>query len=240
MTALNAAVETGRATFEQAARSFLRERGDAARASLPEAGGWRWLWVSTLEHLTLVVVSLALSCLIGIPCGILAFRRPRLGGMLVVISALLQTIPTLALLCFLIPLLGIGSLPTIAALFLYGLLPIVQSTCSGLLSLDPRLTETAVILGLTPTERLLRVELPLASVNILAGVKTTAVINVATAAIAALIGAGGYGRFITAGLAMNDTATILRGAIPTAAMAVAVHLFFNLLGRFVVPRGLRR
>ena len=121
----------------------------------------------------------------------------RTGQLLIALTSLLQTIPSLALLCFLIPILGIGARPTIFALFLYGLLPVSQSTTTGLLSLDSRLIETARILGLTKWQRLRLIELPLASRYILAGIKTTAVINVATATIAALIGAGGYGRYIT-------------------------------------------
>jgi osmoprotectant transport system permease protein len=130
-------------------------------------------------------------------------------------------------------------MPTVFALFIYGLLPIVQSTTSGLLALDPKLIETAQILGLSPLQRLRLIELPLASISILGGIKTTAVINVATATIAALIGAGGYGDYITSGLAMNDIPTILQGAIPTALMAVGFHALFEILNRLVVPRGLR-
>lgn len=238
MTELNARVESKKASVLETARSFLLEERlieSAEQHSQIDRG----LWVNTWQHLGLVLVSLLLSCLVGVPLGIVAFRDRRLGHLVIGAAGLLQTIPSLALLCFLIPLLGIGALPTVCALFIYGLLPIVQSTTSGLLSLDPQLIETARILGLTRGQRLRLIELPLASINIMAGIKTTAVINVATATIAALIGAGGYGQYITSGLAMNDNATILKGAIPTALMALAFHGTFELLNRMMVPEGLR-
>lgn len=197
------------------------------------------MWIATYEHLVLVLVSLFVSCLAGLPLGILAYYHRRFGHLLIASTGILQTIPALALLCFLIPILGIGAVPTIFVLFLYGLLPIVQSTTAGLLSLDPQLVETAKILGLTRWQRLRLIELPLASISILSGIKTTAVLNVATATIAALIGAGGYGRYITSGLALNDNATILRGAIPTALMALAFHALFELVGQRLVPKNLR-
>lgn len=243
MISLNAGVDNKLRSVEETARTFLRTRGLLSKPeqSGPSAGSVldSGLAVATYEHLTLVVISLLLSCLLGVPLGIIAFHYPRLGQVLVAATGLLQTIPSLALLCFLIPLLGIGGLPTIFALFIYGLLPIAQSTISGLQSLDPRLLETARILGLTRLQRLRLIELPLASISILGGIKTAAVINVATATIAALIGAGGYGGYITRGLAMNDIPTILKGAIPTALMAVGFHGFFEFLGRHLIPEGLR-
>lgn len=218
--------------------------GSASGASRPPAATGRsvldaGLLVASYEHLALVVSSLLLACLLGIPLGIIAYHRRTLGQVLVATTGLIQTIPSLALLCFLIPVLGIGALPTIFALFIYGLLPIAQSTVSGLLSLDPRLVETAKILGLSRMQRLRLIELPLAARSILGGIKTAAVINVATATIAALIGAGGYGTYITQGLAMNDLPTILKGAIPTALMAVSFHGLFELIDHFAVPEGLR-
>lgn len=247
MTRLNARVDTKQASVEQTAREFLVQAGllatstAVAAARSPRIGSVldAGLWVSTYEHLGLVLVALLLSCLVGIPLGVLSFHYRRVGHALIAGTGLLQTIPSLALLCFLIPVLGIGTLPTVCALFIYGLLPIVQSTSAGLLSIDPKFIETAKILGLNRMQRLRLIELPLASITIMSGVKTTAVLNVATATIAALIGAGGYGRYITAGLAMNDMPTILKGAIPTALMAVGFHGLFELLSRVFVPRGLR-
>lgn len=244
MIRLNRRVDGKQASVAETAHAFLVERQLLTRPPVAAVPRGRMavdsgLWVATYEHFLLVLISLSLSCLVGIPLGILAFYRRTLGQVLVAVTGLLQTIPSLALLCFLIPLLGIGALPTIVALFIYGLLPIVQSTTTGLLSLDPRLIETARILGLGRMRRLRLIELPLASLSILGGIKTTAVINVATATIAALIGAGGYGGYITSGLAMNDVETILKGAIPTAVMAVGFHGLFELFGRILVPAGLR-
>ena len=243
MTQINAKVDVHKQAITEVARQFLREqkfitaseRGTPIPGSVLEES----LWTSTYEHLMLVLSALLLSCLIGIPLGILAVQYRRTGQLLIALTSLLQTIPSLALLCFLIPILGIGARPTIFALFLYGLLPVSQSTTTGLLSLDSRLIETARILGLTKWQRLRLIELPLASRYILAGIKTTAVINVATATIAALIGAGGYGRYITSGLAMNDGRLILKGAIPTAAMAVLFHFLFEYLARWLIPKGLQ-
>ncbi len=139
-----------------------------------------------------------------------------------------------------IPLLGIGFVPALAALFLYGLLPIVQNTYAGLASIPPELRDAATAIGLSPGERLRHVELPLASRTILAGIKTSAVLAVGSATIAAFIGAGGFGEPISTGLSLNDVPTILEGAIPAAGLALLVEAAFDLLERFVVPRGLRR
>ncbi len=242
MTKLNAQVDVGRRDLATVAHEFLVSEqllGAHSQASVQSHVLDVGLWVSTYEHLFLVLSALLLSCLLGIPLGILAVQFRRTGQVLIAGTSLLQTIPSLALLCFLIPILGIGALPTIFTLFLYGLLPIAQSTTSGLLALDHRLLETAKILGLSRMQRLRLIELPLASRYILAGIKTTAVINVATATIAALIGAGGYGRYITSGLAMNDMRVILKGAIPTALLAVFFHALFEQLGRWLIPRGLQ-
>ena len=154
--------------------------------------------------------------------------------------AVLQTIPALALLAFLITLLGtIGVVPAIVALFLYALLPIVRNAATGLIDLPVQLQESARALGLPWFARLRRIELPLASRSILAGAKTSAVIAVGTATIAAFIGAGGYGERIVAGLAVNDNRLLLAGALPAAALALAVQWMFELLERWVVPAGLR-
>jgi osmoprotectant transport system permease protein len=151
----------------------------------------------------------------------------------------LQTIPALALLCFMIPLLGIGTLPALVALFLYALLPIVRGTHTGLATLDRQLLEIADVVGLTGWRRLARIELPLASVNVLAGIKTAAIWTVGTATLAAFIGGGGYGTLIVRGLALDDVRTILAGAIPAAVMALLFHGLFELVDRVVIPRGLR-
>ncbi len=164
---------------------------------------------------------------------------PGLGQIILAVVAVIYTIPSLALLVFMIPLLGIGTLPAIIALFLYGLLPIVRNTHAGLSGIAPGLRESAIVLGLSPGARLLKIELPLASPSILAGIKTAAVINVGTATIGALIGAGGYGQPILTGIRLADNRLILLGAVPAAILALMVQGGFGLLERCVVPRGLR-
>jgi osmoprotectant transport system permease protein len=193
----------------------------------------------TREHVLLVGISLGASILVAIPLGILAFLLPRIGQIILAVTAIIYTIPSLALLVFMIPLLGIGTLPAIIALFLYGLLPIVRNTHAGLSGIAPGLRESAIVLGLSPTARLLKIELPLASPSILAGIKTAAVINVGTATIGALIGAGGYGQPILTGIRLADNRLILLGAVPAAVLALLVQAGFGLLEKSIVPRGLR-
>jgi len=149
-----------------------------------------------------------------------------------------QTFPPVAVLALAVPVLGFGAAPTLVALFLYGLLPIVRNTATGLRSIPQTLIESAEALGLPRFERLLRIELPLASRTVLAGIKTSAVINVGTATVAAFVGAGGLGSPISTGLNLNDTSRILQGAVPAAALALLVQGAFALLERAIVPRGL--
>jgi osmoprotectant transport system permease protein len=193
----------------------------------------------TCEHLQLVGVSLTASIIVAIPLGVLAFLWPRPGQIILAVVAVIYTIPSLALLVFMIPLFGIGTWPAIVALFLYGLLPIVRNAHAGLSGIAPGLRESAIVLGLSPTARLLKIELPLASPSILAGIKTAAVINVGTATIGALIGAGGYGQPILTGIRLADNRLLLLGAVPAAILALLVQGGFGLLERCVVPRGLR-
>ena len=197
------------------------------------------LLLRTCEHLQLVGVSLTASIIVAIPLGVLAFLWPRVGQIILAVVAVIYTIPSLALLVFMIPLLGIGTLPAIVALFLYGLLPIVRNTHAGLSGIAPGLRESAIVLGLSPGARLLKIELPLAAPSILAGIKTAAVINVGTATIGALIGAGGYGQPILTGIRLADYRLILLARVPAAILALMVQGGFGLLERCVVPRGLR-
>jgi osmoprotectant transport system permease protein len=222
----------------QAASEFLQRKLQLKAASASDGMAAR-LWKRTREHLFLVVVSLGAAVLFAIPLGVISFRRRRLGAFILGATGVVQTIPSLALLVFMIPLLGIGAGPAIVALFLYSLLPIARGTHSGLTGIAPELIESAHALGLPPAAVLRRVELPLASRSILAGVKTAAVICVGTATLGALIGAGGYGQTILTGIRLADTALILEGAIPAALLALVVEALFNLIERFVVPRGLR-
>jgi osmoprotectant transport system permease protein len=152
---------------------------------------------------------------------------------------IVQTVPSLALLVFMLPLLGIGSLPATVALFLYSLLPIVRNTHSGLLDIPAPIRESALALGLSPAAMLLRIELPLCTRPILAGIKSAAVINVGTATLGALVGAGGYGQPIFTGIRLDDVGLILQGAVPASLLALAVQGAFDLLERFALPRGLR-
>jgi osmoprotectant transport system permease protein len=197
----------------------------------------RW----TLRHLQLAGFSLLLSVLVGIPLGIVASRGGAVGHAILGFASVVQTIPSLALLALLVPLpfFGISVRTAIAALFLYGLLPIVRNTATGLQDIPRSLRESAVALGLSPIARLWEVYLPIASRSILSGIKTSAVINVGTATLAALIGAGGLGEPILSGLNLNDHVTILEGAIPAAALALLVQWSFDLLDRVVIPKGLR-
>ena len=195
---------------------------------------------NTLRHLQLVTVSLAMAILAAIPLGILAFRWPKLGQVILSLVGLIQTIPSIVLLVLFIPLLGVEGRPAIAALFLYSLLPIVRNTHAGMKEIPASLLESADAIGLKPWSRLLRIELPLASRSILAGIKTAAVINVGTATLGGFIGAGGYGQPIFQGLRSDNwNFMVWQGAIPTAVMSLAVLALFELIERLLVPRGLR-
>jgi osmoprotectant transport system permease protein len=210
------------------------------QATAPRDSLWHRLWDRTLEHLWLVAVSLVAALVVALPLGIAAARSRRLGGLVLSATGVLQTIPSLALFVILIPLLGIGALPTIAALFLYSLLPIVRNTHAGLTGISPALLDSADALGLSRTARLRRVELPLALPTIMAGIRTAAVIAVGLATLGAIIGAGGYGQPILTGIRLNDTGLILEGAIPAAVMALVIEALFHGLQTAVTPRGLRR
>jgi osmoprotectant transport system permease protein len=220
------------------AADFVREHLGVAVTADVESDGRR-LWRLTVEHLTLVGIALGASVLVALPLGILAARRPGLGRVLLGVAGIIQTIPSLALLVFMIPLLKTGTVPAVVALFLYGLLPIMANTAAGLRGIPPAMAESAEALGLSAAARLWRVELPLASRSILAGIKTSAVITIGTATLGALIGAGGYGQPIQTGLQLNDHREILFGAVPAAVMALVVQGLFEFAERVFVPRGLR-
>ncbi len=197
------------------------------------------LWHNTKEHLFLVLISLTGAILISIPLGVATHKKKKFGKLILGFTGVIQTIPSLALLVFMIPLLGIGSWPAIAALFLYSLLPIVHNTFTGLEDILTSTRESAIVLGLSPLAILKKIELPLASRSILAGIKTSAVINVGTATLGALIGAGGYGQPILTGIRLDKVSLILEGAIPAALLALFVQWLFDLSEKFVVPKGLR-
>ncbi|HVP80567.1 MAG TPA: glycine betaine ABC transporter substrate-binding protein [Thermodesulfobacteriota bacterium] len=207
-----------------------------------QAGDESWIQqviLRTREHLSLVAISLGAAIALSIPLGILAARYSKQGQIILGAVGIIQTVPSMALLVFMIPLLGIGSAPAILALFLYSLLPIVRSTHSGLKNIPLDIRESAEALGLPYHNRLWMIELPLASHAILSGIKTSAVINVGTATLGALIGAGGYGQPILTGIRLDDMGLILEGAIPAAGLALAVQGVFDLAERYFVPKGLR-
>ena len=177
------------------------------------------------QHLVLVLLSTGVAVAIGVPAGVVAARRPRLGRAILGISSVAQTIPSLALLGFLLPLPfigGVGPRTALVALTVYALLPIVRTTLTGLTTIDRSIIEAGVAMGMTPRQLLTIVELPLALPQIVAGVRVAAVIGVGTATIAAAIGAGGLGEYIFRGLTMVDSTIILAGAIPAAVLALAV------------------
>jgi osmoprotectant transport system permease protein len=239
MIDLNAAAERMK-NYAAAAQLYFTEPDAANSQDVTEPFSqklWRW----TSRHLQLAGLSLLLSILVGIPLGIAASRGGAVGQVILGFTGAVQTIPSLALLALLVPIpfLGISVRTAIVALFVYGLLPIVRNTATGLQDIAQPIRESAVALGLEPAARLWKIYLPIASRSILAGIKTSAVINIGTATLAALIGAGGLGEPILSGLGLNDHVTILQGAIPAAILALLVQWSFDLLDRLLIPKGLR-
>jgi len=194
---------------------------------------------TTLEHLFLVVVSLTLAIVTAIPLGILSARNEAFGQTILAVVGVIQTLPSMAILVFMIPLFGLGAYPAIAALFFYSLLPIVRNTYGGLTQIPKATIESADVLGLGRRARLRLVELPLALPSILSGVKTAAVINVGTATIGAFIGAGGYGAPILTGIRLSSIPLILQGAVPAALLALIVQYGFSIVERRFVSPGLQ-
>ncbi len=238
MIAMNARVKLDGEPEGVVAAAFLTEAlGAKTRADVESA--FERFGRHTGEHLILVGVSLSAAIALSIPLGVVAARRRRLGQLILGVTGVIQTIPALALLVFMIPLLGIGGPPAVVALFLYSLLPIVRNTYTGLTEIPLSLREAALALGLPSCARLRYVELPMAMPSILAGIKTSAVINVGAATLGALIGAGGYGQPILTGIRLDDVGLILEGAVPAACLALLVQGFFDLAERFAVPKGLR-
>ena len=248
MIAMNAQVELEGLSFAAVAKGFLSGDGKASAASAPVA---RQSFMQRLfapdfgrlsvEHLLLVFGSLALAIVVGVPLGFAAWRWPRSAAWVLGAVGVMQTVPSLALLSFLIVLIGgIGFVPALLALFIYALLPIVSNTCTGLQGVPAGQAQAASSLGLTRWQTLRHVQLPLAAPVMLAGVKTAAVINVGTATLAAFVGAGGFGERIVSGLAVNDSQAMLAGALPAAALALLVQAAFAANERWVTPAPLRR
>lgn len=249
MRRLNAAVEIERRAPDDVAAAYLRELGLATRevaATRRATTLWGLLWQRrvitaqlTAQHLLLTGAALLAAVAVGVPVGIAAARRPRLASLALSGAGVLQTIPSIALLAFMLPLFGIGTAPAIAALFLYGLLPILRNTVAGLRGVDAGLVEVGRGLGMRPRDLLWHVELPLAAPVMLAGVRTAAVISVGTATLAAFIGAGGLGDPIVTGLSVTDVNLVLSGALPAALLAVAVDVALHGVERLATPKGLR-
>ena len=192
------------------------------------------------RHMALVFLPLLADIVVAVPLGIFVARRPRFAQWMLGMVGVAQTIPSLALLVFLIPLLGVGYPPAMAALFIYGMLPIMKNTCLGVAGVPAALRESADALSLSPMQRLFSLELPLASPAILGGIKVAAILNVGTATLGAIIGAGGFGEPILTGVRHDDMAMLLQGAIPAAVLALFVQWLFGVLERRLIPVGLRQ
>ena len=240
MQRLNARAQLGgEAEAEVAAEVVGDVLGEEVVAAADEDGAAARIWQRTLEHLALVGIALGAAIIFALPLGVAAARLPKFGNIILGAVGILQTIPSLALFVILIPLLGIGAVPTIAALFLYSLLPIVRNTHAGLTGIPADLLDSADALGLSRAQRLRRIELPLAAPTIMAGIKTAAVIAVGLATLGAIIGAGGYGQPILTGIRLASSPLILEGAIPAAVLALLMQGLFDLTERWTTPRGLR-
>lgn len=239
MQALNGAVLLEEKSFAEVAADFLDRRGlTENRTTRGSSGMWHSLLPRTVRHLQLTLIALLAGVAVALPAGIAIYRLPILAKPVLYIAGLLQTIPSIALLAFMIPLLGIGVLPAVIALFLYALLPILRNTATALFAVDPLLKRVSTGMGLTAWQRLRHVELPLAAPLILAGIRTAAVINIGTATLAAFIGAGGLGEPIVTGLALNDSGLILQGAVPAAILAILTEFLFELIERGLIPKHL--
>ena len=236
MVRLNARAELDKVAFADVAREHLGGKAEVGK------GLWAALWAPDFgrllaEHVSLVLGSLLAAVAVGIPLGVAAAKVRGMAQPVLIVTGLVQTLPSLALLAFLIPLTGtIGVWPALIALFLYALLPITRNTHTGLVQVPRGVKQAGVACGLVPAQVLRYVELPLAAPTIMAGVKTAAVISVGTATIAAFIGAGGFGERISQGLALNDHTVLLAGALPAAALALAVHALFEIIERSLSVR----
>jgi osmoprotectant transport system permease protein len=230
MTKMNARAALDRVPEAEIAASFLREQLNVNVEANVKSRSER-IWQRTREHLAMVGISLGFAILVAVPLGIVAFNRRGVGRVVFAVADILQTLPALALLVFLIPWLGIGYAPAIVALFLYSVLPILRNTHTGLADIPRDLRESAEALGLPRMARLRYIELPLSARSILAGIRTAAVINVGTATLGALIGAGGYGQPILTGIRLDDTRLILEGAVPAALLALVVQWVFGAIER---------
>ena len=200
---------------------------------------WGEVLSATSIHIQLVFFSMLIATVLAVTLGIVVTRVPQLKTIVLGGTGILQTVPSLALLGFMIPIFGIGVKTAIAALFLYSLLPIMRNTYTGIKDVDPATIEAARGMGMTSMQILIKVELPLAVPVIMAGIRTAAVINVGNATLAAFIGAGGLGDFIFLGITRGIDGLILLGAIPAALLALILETFFGAVERWTTPEGLK-
>lgn len=236
MIALNAQVDVAHQTPAQVAARFLAARYGVRATAAPDHTAALVLR-ALARHVELTAIAVLFTIILGLPLGLWAAVRPRAGRVIMKVVGTLQTIPSLALLALMIPLFGIGMLPALVALILYGLLPVVANTVAGLRQIPADVLDAARGIGLSTRQSMAWVQLPLALPFILAGIRTSAVIAVGTATIAAFIGAGGLGDFIITGLTLNDPRTILLGAIPAALLAIVVEELIYRVEVAVRPHG---
>jgi osmoprotectant transport system permease protein len=240
----NARIVVDGISIENVATEFLTtvdvkfSQVDRARANATTAVLSR-LMRNLRRHLELTFGALLLACIVAISLAMAVHRSATGSRVVLYLAGLIQTIPSIALLALMIPLLGVGVVPALTALFLYSLLPILRNALTALTTVDPVYREVARAMGLTRRQQLRYVLMPLSAPHILAGIRTAAVISIGTATLAAFIGAGGLGEPIVTGLALNNTGLILQGAIPAAALAVVTELAFSLLERRLIPAHLR-
>lgn len=204
------------------------------------AQNWGDVETALWQHIYLSVIALLAGCVISVPLGIYLTRHKRLATPIITVVSIIQTIPSLALLGFMIPLVGIGTLPALIALTLYALLPILRNTYTGIQEVADAYIEAGNGMGMTKRQVLWMVELPLARTVIMAGVRTAAVLTIGVATLATFIGAGGLGDLIMRGIDMIDTPMILTGAIPAALLAIVFDALLMALDRVLTPRGLRQ
>lgn len=195
---------------------------------------------SLVNHLSLTLFSLFLATLISLPLGIFLTRNQKISDFIIGLVSIFQTIPSLALLGFLIPLFGIGKTPAIFALTIYGLLPILRNTFLGILNVDPSLKEAAKGIGMTNFQILFKVEMPLALSVIMGGIRTATVLIVGVATLASLVGAGGFGDLIFRGISTVNTNLILSGAIPAALLALFFDQSLKSIEELMLPKGLKK
>ncbi|HKL40837.1 MAG TPA: ABC transporter permease subunit, partial [Cryomorphaceae bacterium] len=234
MLKLNYLVEVEKEPLEKVAYNFLLQKGIVAEGSKPILR--HPIIRQTIEHLRLTLFATLIAILIAVPLGIYISYRPKLSNAILATTGVIQTIPSLALLGFMIPLFGIGFTPAIIALFLYALLPIVRNTYAGLQNTDPILIEAGRALGMTRWQILRMVRLPLSASFIMAGIRTALTINIGTATLAAFIGAGGLGESIITGINLNDNSLIFQGAIPAALLALLADWGMGLMEKKIRVR----